>query len=347
MRLAIKSQGVGEFIGLKFNLAPMPFLHTNVYSTLARTLAEAVAHGVFESIGVAERTIEEIAAATGLNPSALSSLLAMLVSTDYLKYSGGKFTTTKFASKWLLKDSPTSVCDAVVLLRQEWHLFDHFEEFLKTGEGHDFHDTLGPEEWKTYQRAMFQLARLGVKEIAKKTPVPAGATAMLDIGGSHGLYSVELCKRFPSMTSVVLDLPSAITAAAPILESINAEGRVRHQAGDILTDDIGEARYDLVFICSLVHHFTDEQNRMIAGKVARALKPGGFFIIQDYIRPSLEDHPDVVRSMQHLLFGLTSSVGLYTLEEEQAWQRDAGLEHHKVVNFMTAPLDVQVVARKK
>ncbi|MBK7694468.1 MAG: hypothetical protein IPI30_09125 [Saprospiraceae bacterium] len=30
---------------------------------------------------------------------------------------------------------------------------------------------------------------------------------MLDLGGSHGLYSIELCKRNPNLKSVIVDLP--------------------------------------------------------------------------------------------------------------------------------------------
>jgi hypothetical protein len=65
---------------------------------------------------------------------------------------------------------------------------------------------------------MFQLARMGVDEVAAKAPLPAAAKAMLDVGGSHGLYSVAFCR------------------------AINTESRVRHRAGNILEDDLGDLR---------------------------------------------------------------------------------------------------------
>ncbi len=345
MRLRLKAQNFIEFVGLSFNLAPTPFLHVNVCSVLARTVSEAVGLGVFDAIGSGQRTAEEIAAATDLNAAALGNMLSMLTSGGYLEYSNGKFSATKMTTKWQLRSSPASVADAVLLVRQEWHLWDGFEAYLRTGTGTDFHDALTPEGWKTYQSAMFQLARLGSKEVGKKTPVPDGATAMLDIGGSHGLYSVELCKRVPAMSSVVLDLPQAVEAAAPILAADNAGGRVKHQPGDILKEDLGEGRFDLILMASLIHHFTDEQNRAIAGKAARALKPGGFFVFQDFTRPSLDDRPDIMVAMQSLLFGLTSSSSLFTVEEQQAWLRGAGLEPFKLNRFLTG--EVQVIARKK
>jgi hypothetical protein len=39
---------------------------------------------------------------------------------------------------------------------------------------------------------------------------------MLDIGGSHGLFSIELCKRYSSLSSTIMELPGAIEAASAI-----------------------------------------------------------------------------------------------------------------------------------
>jgi SAM-dependent methyltransferase len=245
----------------------------------------------------------------------------------------------------LLKSSPSSVCDAIRFFRSQWAVYDHLTRYLKTGQGMRSHAELAAEDWPVYQSAMFQLARMGAKEIAKKTPVPRGATAMLDIGGSHGLYSVELCRRVSTLRSSVLELPQAVAAAAPLLAAINAEGRVQHQAGNVLDDDLGESRYDLVLISNLVHHFSPTQNQTIANKVARALKPGGYFVIQDFLRPQVDDASDTLSSVQNLFFSLTSASGTHSLDEEQTWQRQAGLRPTKVIRFLGSPM-VQVVATK-
>ena len=61
------------------------------------------------------------------------------------------------------------------------------------------------------------------------------------------------------LRAVVLDLPEAVEHAAPILEHEGMGDRVVLRAGDALTDDLGEATYDLVFMFSLVHHFDEPQ----------------------------------------------------------------------------------------
>jgi SAM-dependent methyltransferase len=346
MKFSIRAQNPKELVALGLNLAPVPVVHANLYAYCARALCEAVALGVLEAVGDHERSTDEIAAATHLDARALGALLHLLASIGYVQHRDGRFRATVLTRKWLLADSPSSICDAVRFFRLQWRLFDQLPEFLRTGQGAVSHDgALSADDWRLYQRAMFQLARMGAREVAKKTPVPRGATAMLDIGGSHGLYSVELCRRVPTMRAVVLELPDAIEAAAPLLAAINTEQRVRHQPANVLEEDLGEEQYDLILISNLVHHFRSDENQRIAKKAARALRKDGCFIIQDFVRPELGADSDTLSSAQNLFFSLTSAAGVHSLAEQQEWQRQAGLRQTKVIRFVTTPL-VQIVATK-
>src|SRR5262245_62389041 len=96
---------------------------------------------------------------------------------------------------------------------------------------------------------------------------------MLDIGGSHGYYSVILCHRYPRLRSTVLDLPQAIRHAAPLLAREGMGDRVVHRAGDALTDDLGSDAYDLVFVAALVHHFDEDTNGELMRRIGGTMRP--------------------------------------------------------------------------
>ncbi len=85
-------------------------------------------------------------------------------------------------------------------------------------------------------------------EVAQRIPVPRSARKMLDIGGSHGYYSVMLCRRLSGLHSVVFDLPEAVVHASKILAQEGMGKRIAHRAGNALTDDLGNEEYDLIFI---------------------------------------------------------------------------------------------------
>ena len=194
---------------------------------------------------------------------------------------------------------------------------------------------------------MRAVAGAAASETARRLPVPKGARDLLDIGGSHGYYSVALCRRHEGLSAVVLDLPEAVEHAAPILASEGMGERVVHRVGDALTDDLGTDTFDVVLIAQLVHHFSEEQNRDLARRVARALRPGGVYAILDAFRsPSAKDAGQT-GALLDFYFALTSQSGTWSPEEMAAWQRLAGLEPQRPIGFRTVPgMGIQAADRR-
>jgi SAM-dependent methyltransferase len=211
------------------------------------------------------------------------------------------------------------------------------EEYVRSGEPLEIHDVMTGDQWDLYQRGMRSLAGAFASEGAKRMPMPSNPRDMLDIGGSHGYYSVSLCRRHPDLRAVVLDLPAAVEKAAPILAAEGMGDRVVHRAGNALEDDLGADAYDLVIASQLVHHFSDAENRDLAKRVARALRPGGIYAIFESFRPRAPKDAGQIAALLEFYFALTSQSGTWTPEEMATWQREAGLEPKGPIRFRTAP----------
>jgi cyclopropane fatty-acyl-phospholipid synthase-like methyltransferase len=95
-----------------------------------------------------------------------------------------------------------------------------------------------------------------------------------------------------------------------------------------------------------VHHFTHQQNIDLCKKIFKALKPGGYLVIQEFIRPETPKSADQVGALLDVFFALTSTSGTWSVKEIAAWQKEAGLTHKKNVKFIAIPGAVQVVAVK-
>jgi len=347
MQLKIAPENPLEWLALKINLVPWPLLHVQIFPVIAKAVLEAADKGVFEAVKDEARTAEEVARKCQLHPKATRELLGLLTALGYFNYRDERYRLSDEAQKWVTATDPASVYGMMLFNnRVVWPWLDKLGDYLKTGQGIHYHDHLTPEQWGYYQHAMMAATNTEAKEFGRRVPVPKTATHMLDIGGAHGQHSVALCRRLPALQSVVLDLPSAVEKAAPFLAQAGMGERVRHRAGNALADDFGTSGYDIVLMSSLAHHFTDEQNRQVAQKVARALKPGGVFIINEFIRPEPGSKPELVGSSTDLFYGLTSTAGNWTVAEIQAWFREAGLKAHKVVWYRTLPGRAMVVGRK-
>ena len=241
------------------------------------------------------------------------------------------------ARKWTLAASPSSLRDGLLYQFIDMRYIERIEEYVLGGETVRLHDEMTAEDWALYQRGMRSGANLWIPEVSLRTPVPRGARDLLDIGGSHGLYSVALCRRHPLLRATILDLPAAVEQAAPLLAREGMGDRVRHQAGDARTSDLGAEAYDLILIANLVHHFDEATNRDLVQRCARALRPGGRLVLADVARPESPERAGQIGALTDLYFGVTSEGGTWSFREMAAWQRAAGLRPRRAIKLVTGP----------
>jgi len=347
MKIVYKPENLKDWIVKKANLMPVPFfIFTS--AILAKSEMLAFKFDVFDAAKDSPQTIEQIGQKTKLHPRGLRSLMNILTARGYFEYKYGKFGLTKISKKWFLKENPDNMCSFMRYANEvQWNELSYLEEFLRTGKGLQVHDTYTEEQWNLYPLQQEDLAKMVAKEAAKMIPMPSNPAEMLDIGGSHGLFSVELCKKYPTLKSTILELPQAVEKARPILAKFNMGDRISYRAGNALTDDFGENRYDLIFMAGVAHHFTSEQNSAVSGKARKALKPSACFVIQDLLRPETSSRmKNMVGVVWDMYFNLTSTAGLWSLSELIDFQQKGGLVHYKVNKFKI-PYFVQVCAKKE
>jgi SAM-dependent methyltransferase len=338
MKFEVRAESPVERLALRLGLVPKPFFHTVMPMLVARAVLVGSKLGVFEALKQKPLTAAQVATRLGTECEATQKLLNALAMLGYLRVAGDAFVLSSDARRWLLADSPRSLRDWVLEQESlEWRWLEHLEDFVRTGHSIQIHEGLSDDVWFLYQRGMRSIASLSAAEVARRVPVPRGARQMLDIGGSHGYHSVVICRRHPGLRSVVLDLPQAIRHAAPLLASEGMGDRVVHRAGDATTDDFGTATFDLVYVANAVHHFDEPTNRDLARRAARALRPGGFFVILDAVRPRSLKKAGQVGTLGNLFFSLTSASGTWSREELARWQRDVGSEPRKPVDLRTFP----------
>lgn len=326
-----------EWVIGRLNVAPLPLLETQMAYTLARLIMVATKLGIFEALAERPATGARVAEHCGTSQVGTEKLLFALVGAGYVRVEDGSYALTPVSRKWLLRESPHSVADKLLLQFLEWDWLERAEDYVRTGEPLDLHSMTDGEHWDLYQRGMRAMANALAGEAVRRIPVPKHARDMLDIGGSHGYYSVALCRRRKGLRSVILDLPRAVEHAAPLLAAEGIGDRVVHRAGDALTEDLGAGAYDVVLIAQLVHHFSEEENRELAARVAGALRPGGVYAILDEFRPRTAKDAGQVGALLEFYFALTSQSGTWAVEEMAEWQRGAGLEPRPPIRFRTAP----------
>jgi SAM-dependent methyltransferase len=164
----------------------------------------------------------------------------------------------------------------------------------------------------------------------------AGGGRVLDVGCGGGWGVVQIAERFPETTCVGIDLePYSVELARRLIAERGLEGRCEarvQSAGDLGED----GTYDVATSFLVVHEITPEAKPGAFAAVARALKPGGYFLIFDETYPetdeALRTMPSRFAAMAQW-YELTWGNIVGTRSELHALCRDAGLEVAEETTF--------------
>jgi 2-polyprenyl-3-methyl-5-hydroxy-6-metoxy-1,4-benzoquinol methylase len=348
MKFGASPSNVVERLLDSASLLPTPLADTLLGTWLVRTVIVASRLGMFDALEAGPLSAPDVARARGTHVEATEKLLGALVGAGYASCDArGRYALTRMSRRWMRSRSPLSLHDHMELMFIAWRWMEHYEEFVRTGRPLDVHADLRDGEWGVYQRGMQAIARVSAPEVAARTPVPRGATSMLDVGGAHGFYSVALCRKHRHLRSTILDLPEAVAASAPLLASHLMGDRVVHRAGDARSHDYGEAAYDLIFAANILHHFDDATNRDLMRRFARALRPGGYVVVQEIERADARDDPAQIGALGDLYFAMLSDSGTLAFSQVAAWQEAAGLEPRRAMRLFTLPGTGQQAGRRR
>jgi SAM-dependent methyltransferase len=329
----------------RLGLLPTPLLDTTLAFMLARAVMVATKLGVFDALANGPLSAREIAHYCGASEGGMAQLLGALTAAQYLRTDGNTFEVRPVVRRWLLGRGGDSLRDGVLFSFLEWRFVEHFEEFVRTGSPLDVHAHMREGDWDLYQRGMRSRASLTVREVVWRTPVPRRPRRLLDLGGAHGLYAAAFCRRHPTLTAGIVELPNAIDQAAPLLAEEHLGPRVVFEEGDVRSMDFGTATVDVVFMANVAHHLSEDENMDLARRVARALKRDGYFVIAEFIR-SAGRGAQMPMALADLYFAATSASGTWAFAEMAQWQRAAGLTPLHPKRLVSAPGGGLQIARK-
>src|SRR5476649_1363867 len=160
MKIGAIPETLLERLAMVFGLVPTPFIDTFHAVIVARAVMVATKLDVFDALASRPLSATELAKQLGLDAAALEKLLNVLVAIGYLKNGSAGFAPTRLARKWLMRDSPRSIRDNMLLRFLEWQAIETTEEFVRTGKALDVHDLIRDEQWAVYQRELCRCARI-------------------------------------------------------------------------------------------------------------------------------------------------------------------------------------------
>jgi len=178
-------------------------------------------------------------------------------------------------------------------------------------------------------RAMADRARNVAPFVAKNLDL-GSARCLLDVGGGHGIYSMELLKKNPELRAIVVDREPAMVAAKEFAEVANLNDRIDFVHGDIFQFESSDV--DVILMANILHDYDTNDAASLVQRFAKQLNPGGRLMILDAFldsvdsgMPPVSTGPREVAAYSALLFSICEG-RCYRFDEAQSWLEEAGLK---------------------
>ncbi len=141
-----------------------------------------------------------------------------------------------------------------------------------------------PARAREFTRMLFEVHQNLANKVAELLDL-TGFERMLDLGGNSGVVSMALLRRYPALTSTVVDIESVCAAGREIAEEQGFSGRITYHPAEFGEDEFPSG-FDLVLQCDVAVYDVG-----LLRKIYRSLKPGGRFILVDHFSPAVNLAP--------------------------------------------------------
>jgi cyclopropane fatty-acyl-phospholipid synthase-like methyltransferase len=249
----------------------------------------AIEMELFTHIANGSGTLDEIAAALGIDAEKADRLLTACKSMKLVWEVDGRHENFSDVQRYLVKGSRTYFGDYLdYMAHRDYTAWENIAENLtaeaKTNEDDDrtyLSMMLDPAKAREFTEAGYE-ASIGLGHKLAKEFDFSQYKRWLDLGGGSGCYAIAACERHEGFNVTVLDQPNVIAVAREFIEKHGLTDRVDTTPGEFFGSEYPTG-YDLAsYITPLQGYMPDKVIAALA-KAKDALAPGGTVLVVDYM----------------------------------------------------------------
>jgi predicted transcriptional regulator len=299
-------------------------------------------------LGILEKMAEigpaspgEIAEAASVNGMFVRSILSALEDIGLVKSDDASYMITEQAETFLCQESPFYQGDLILDVGRDGSPWNDLTTVL---------ERRGPP--KTIQKDVDELQ---IRSLAQQCirgevqnvlngilsrPEFSEHEKLLDIGGSHGLYSVGLCQENAALSSTIIEQDQVVPLTSSFVSEYGMDDRIKVQEGSIetMTNDLSPEVYDIVLISHTLYRYRREMSETLE-KVTKTLSPGGTLVLNHrFCSPQCDIKPgDGIREIDRALtsFGhpLCHPEGLKDVLENKGFTNVSLIPHETALGY--------------
>lgn len=317
----------------------------------SRILDAAIEYDFFTLIHRGFHTYEEISWEAGTVPRATRIVLDGLIALALLEKRQGRYILAPSSEAFLVKGKPSYIGDFRYVALALWDGMAHLKETLKTGKPLSRMDT--GDELEVWEKLVIGIIPIA-EPVAQATCDILGigtkrkGLRVLDIAGGSSIFGMTILARDPSAQVTQLDWPNVNAVAKKLNRERGLEGKIKFVDGEFRSAAIEENQYGLAIASNFCRFESPKGNQELFLKAYRSLKPGGLFVVNDFLPNEERTGPTFALRFSVYTLTHTPEGECWTLSQYSEWLKAAGFTSIKAHSDIpkTMPGTTLIVANK-
>jgi 2-hydroxy-4-(methylsulfanyl)butanoate S-methyltransferase len=275
----------------------------------SKALFAALHIDVFTLLAKGPLTAVDIAAKTSVPENRITTLVTVLLSLGLLTRAGDGFENSPGAASFLSRDAKYDFGDYLryQIDRQMFPFMADLEAVMSGDTAPDAIDSYSkwmadPAEAKLYSDSQHSGSLGPARSLVRMLDL-SGPQTMLDVAGGTGAFAITFCKANPDLTATIVDFPNVAALGEKYAAEAGLSDRIAFAGEDALHGDWPQDR-DFVLMSYLFSGVPGDAIPDLARRAFAALKPGGCYIVHDFIVDDDRTGPQLTAlwQLQHMTF---------------------------------------------
>ena len=337
-----------ERVLLHKGIIPSVLLDTGVSMFQASALLTAGDLRLFNYLLEGPLTIEELTTRAACSLHGLQVLLTCMMNLGYVDLRGSHYSLTAATRRSFPIELFPEMVPFFRAVNEKLNNATHAVRTDPPGGIMGWSMVTSGDVGRSYQAAMRWLGSSMVKEVVSRTRIADPPKKMLDVGGSHGLYSVEFCRKHPHLKATILDWPIGLESARLTLaQAKDVAERIDLLECDFEKENIPGGGYDFIFLGNIIHGLNEAANQRLFDKIAAASSNAASIAILDqYSNVRGSAFVKGVASLIGWNLFLFAGGRAHDFEDVTKWLERSGFRSTTLVHLRRSPGFSLITARK-